>query len=86
MQESTILAKPAITSFIPPGLNSITQGIVGAKGMTTQVAVNEMMNHLGTAIIVLVGSLVGTWLYPNLGMLFVVSPIACSFFLIFPPI
>lgn len=26
----------AVTSFIPPGLNSITQGIVGAIGMTAQ--------------------------------------------------
>ena len=26
----------AVTSFIPPGLNSITQGIVGSVGMTAQ--------------------------------------------------
>lgn len=73
----------AITSFIPPGLNSITQGIVGAVGMTEQVAVNEMMNHLGTAIIVLTGSLIAFFLYPNIGLLFVVSPIACVGFLYF---
>ncbi|KAL7577018.1 hypothetical protein ACA910_006764 [Epithemia clementina (nom. ined.)] len=73
----------AVTSFIPPGLNSITQGIVGASGMTQQVAINEMMNHLGTAFIVLVGSLLGLFLYPNLGGLFIVSPIACVLFLIF---
>ena len=73
----------AVTSFIPPGLNSITQGIVGAAGMTQQVAINEMMNHLGTAIIVLVGSLLGVLLYPHLGGLFIVSPIACVLFLIF---
>ena len=73
----------AITSFIPPGLNSITQGIVGSDGMTEQVAVNEMMNHLGTAIIVLVGSVLGYMLYPNLGMLFIVSPIACAGVLFF---
>ena len=73
----------AVTSFIPPGLNSITQGIVGAFGMTQQVAINEMMNHLGSAIIVLVGSLLGFLLYPNLDALFIVSPIACSFFLFF---
>jgi MFS family permease len=73
----------AVTSFIPPGLNSITQGIVGSTGMTSQVSVNEMMNHLGTAIIVLTGSLIGVWLYPNLGMLFVVSPLACAGFLFF---
>lgn len=73
----------AVTSFIPPGLNSITQGIVGAAGMTQQVAVNEMMNHLGTAIIVLVGSLLGVLLYPELGGLFIVSPIACVLFVFF---
>lgn len=73
----------AISSFIPPGLNSITQGIVGAVGMTEQVAVNEMMNHLGTAIIVLTGSLIAFALYPNIGLLFIVSPLACVGFLYF---
>lgn len=73
----------AITSFIPPGLNSITQGIVGSTGMTQQVAVNEMMNHLGTAIIVAVGSLIAFVRYPNIGVLFIVSPIACLGFLYF---
>ncbi|GAX25865.1 hypothetical protein FisN_6Hh097 [Fistulifera solaris] len=67
----------AVTSFIPPGLNSITRGIVGGNGMTEQVSVNEMMNHLGTAIIVFIGSLVGYYMYPSLGLLFLVSPIAC---------
>jgi len=38
---------------------------------------NEMMNHLGTAIIVLTGSLTAFALFPNIGFLFVVSPIAC---------
>jgi hypothetical protein len=46
----------AVTSFIPPGLNSITQGIVGSVGMTSAVSMNEMMNHLGTAILVLTGT------------------------------
>ena len=73
----------AVTSFIPPGLNSITQGIVGSAGMTSQVSTNEMMNHLGTAIIVLTGSVVGVILYPDLGFLFIVSPIACFGFLVF---
>eukprot|EP00529_Nitzschia_sp_RCC80_P018381 CAMPEP_0113452498 /NCGR_PEP_ID=MMETSP0014_2-20120614/6877_1 /TAXON_ID=2857 /ORGANISM="Nitzschia sp." /LENGTH=516 /DNA_ID=CAMNT_0000343871 /DNA_START=541 /DNA_END=2091 /DNA_ORIENTATION=+ /assembly_acc=CAM_ASM_000159 len=72
-----------ITSFIPPGLNSITQGIVGSVGMTEQVAVNEMMNHLGTAILVTMGSVLAYFMYPDIGMLFVVSPIACVFFLFF---
>jgi MFS family permease len=67
----------AVTSFIPPGLNSITQGIVGSVGMTQQVAINEIMNHLGTAILVLIGSVVGTILYPDLGFLFIVSLVAC---------
>lgn len=72
-----------ITSFIPPGLNSITQGIVGSAGMTEQVAVNEMMNHLGTAIIVGVGSIIAYSLYPDIGALFIVSPIACLGFIYF---
>jgi len=68
----------AITAIIPPALNSITQGIVGNVGMTSQVAQNEMMNHLGTAIIVLTGSLLAFALYPDIGLLFIVSPIACA--------
>jgi MFS family permease len=73
----------AVTALIPPGLNSITQGIVGAVGMTDQVSMNEMMNHLGTAIIVLTGSLIAYFRYPNIGILFIVSPIACVGFLWF---
>jgi len=68
----------ALTALIPPGLNSITQGIVGSTGMTGQVSMNEKMNHLGTAIIVLIGSLLAFGLYPNIGLLFIVSPIACA--------
>ena len=67
----------AVTALIPPGLNSITQGIVGSVGMTEQVSVNEMMNHLGTAIMVLSGSLIAYSMYPSIGILFIVSPIAC---------
>jgi MFS family permease len=73
----------AVTSLIPPGLNSITQGIVGAVGMTEQVSMNEMMNHLGTAIIVLTASLIAFFLYPSIGLLFIVSPIAFIGFLWF---
>ena len=40
-----------VTALIPPGLNSITQGIVGSDGMTRQVSNNEMRNHFGTAIV-----------------------------------
>jgi len=40
-----------VTALIPPGLNSITQGIVGSNGMTRQVSDNEMRNHFGTAIV-----------------------------------
>ena len=72
-----------VTSFIPPGLNSITQGIVGSVGMTSQVSVNEMMNHLGTAILVLSGSVIAYFLYPDIGSLFIVSPIACILFVYF---
>lgn len=67
-----------VTALIPPGLNSITQGIVGADGMTRQVSDNEMRNHFGTAVIVLTGSLMAFFMYPDIGMLFLVSPIACA--------
>ncbi len=67
----------AVTALIPPGLNSISQGIVGAVGMTEQVSSNEMMNHLGTAIMVLSGSLIAYAMYPSIGILFIVSPLAC---------
>lgn len=66
-----------VTALIPPGLNSITQGIVGADGMTRQVSNNEMRNHFGTAVIVLTGSLMAFFMYPEIGMLFLVSPVAC---------
>ena len=68
----------AVTALIPPGLNSITQGIVGSVGMTRQVAKNEMRNHFGTAVIVLTGSLIAFFTYPNIGTLFLVSPVACA--------
>lgn len=71
------LLQGAVTALIPPGLNSITQGIVGSVGMTGQVAMNEMMNHLGTAIIVFSGSMIAYFLFPNIGLLFLVSPLAC---------
>ena len=67
-----------VTALIPPGLNSITQGIVGSDGMTRQVSDNEMRNHFGTAIIVLTGSLIAFYKYPNIGVLFIVSPLACA--------
>jgi len=72
-----------VTALIPPGLNSITQGIVGSEGMTRQVSDNEMRNHFGTAIIVLTGSLMAFFMYPDIGMLFLVSPVACAGVLIF---
>lgn len=67
----------AITAIIPPGLNSISLGIVGGSGMVEQVSKNEMMNHLGTSIFILSGSLLAFFLYPNIGLLFLVSPVAC---------
>eukprot|EP00593_Proboscia_inermis_P010053 CAMPEP_0171325300 /NCGR_PEP_ID=MMETSP0816-20121228/116725_1 /TAXON_ID=420281 /ORGANISM="Proboscia inermis, Strain CCAP1064/1" /LENGTH=365 /DNA_ID=CAMNT_0011824451 /DNA_START=339 /DNA_END=1436 /DNA_ORIENTATION=+ len=67
----------AVTALIPCGLNSITQGIVGTAGMTRQVSRNEMMNHLGTAIIVFTGSFIAYNQYPDIGTLFIVSPISC---------
>eukprot|EP00980_Cylindrotheca_fusiformis_P030173 scaffold24509_cov127-Cylindrotheca_fusiformis.AAC.4 len=75
-------AQGGISSFIPLGLNSITQGTVGSDGMTRQVAGNEMMNRLGTAVMVIIGSLIAFAQYPIFdSLLLVVSPIACIGFL-----
>jgi MFS family permease len=66
----------AISAIIPSGFNSITLGIVGSSGFTHQVSRNRMMNHVGTALIVALGSLIAYFLYPNIGALFVVSPLS----------
>jgi len=65
----------AVTSLIPPGVNGISQGIVGVKGMTHQVASNESNAHLGTAIMFITGSVVAYYLYPNIGIMFLMSPL-----------
>lgn len=65
-----------ITSILPPGFNGITLGIVGSTGFTHQVSRNRMMNHIGTALVVAIGSLIAYWRYPHIGHLFVVSPLA----------
>jgi MFS family permease len=66
----------AISAILTPGFNGITLGIVGATGFTHQVSRNRMMNHIGTALIVATGTLIAYGLYPNIGALFVVSPLA----------
>ena len=65
-----------ITSILPPGFNGITLGIVGSTGFTHQVSRNRMMNHIGTALIVAIGSLIAYFRYPHIGHLFIVSPLA----------
>ena len=65
-----------ITAILPPGFNGITLGIVGGSGFTYQVSRNRMMNHIGTALVIAIGSLIAYVLYPNIGALFVVSPLA----------
>ncbi|CAB9514773.1 MFS-type transporter [Seminavis robusta] len=65
-----------VTAILPPGFNGITLGIVGSTGFTHQVSRNRMMNHIGTALIVAFGSLLAYFLYPNIGALFLVSPLA----------
>ena len=65
------------TAFLPPGFNGITLGIVGSTGFTYQVSRNRMMNHIGTALIVAIASLIAYYEYPKIGLLFVTSPLAC---------
>jgi len=63
------------SAILPPGFNSVTLGIVGSTGFTVQVAKNRTMNHVGTALIVAIGTLIAYLLYPNIGALFIVSPL-----------
>mmetsp|Transcript_8325 Transcript_8325/g.9243 ORF Transcript_8325/g.9243 Transcript_8325/m.9243 type:complete len:642 (+) Transcript_8325:255-2180(+) len=63
------------SAIIPPAFNSVTLGIVGGTGFTVQVAKNRMMNHIGTALIVALGSLTAYLLYPSIGAVFIVSPL-----------
>ena len=67
----------ATTAIQPPGLNSITLGIVGGQGFTRQVARNNMLRHIGSAINVGLGTITAYFLYPSVGPLFVVSPLFC---------
>ena len=67
----------AMTAIQPPGLNSITLGIVGGQGFTRQVAQNNMLRHIGSAINVGLGTITAYFLYPSVGPLFVVSPLFC---------
>jgi MFS family permease len=64
------------SAIFPPGFNSVTLGIVGSTGFTVQVAKNRTMNHIGNALIVAVGSLTAYLLYPNIGAVFMVSPLS----------
>jgi len=70
------LFQGAISAILTPGFNSITLGIVGSTGFTHQVSRNRMMNHVGTALIVAMGSLIAYFLYPNIGALFIVGPLS----------
>jgi len=67
----------AATAVQTPGLSAITLGIVGAPGFALQVSRNKMMCHIGTALIVCIASLMAYFLYPNIGLLFWVSPLFC---------
>ena len=70
------LLQGGFTAVLMPGFNGITLGIVGSTGFTHQVSRNRMMNHIGTATVVVFGSLLAYFLYPNIGALFFVSPLA----------
>jgi MFS family permease len=70
------LLQGGVTAILLPGFNGITLGIVGSTGFTHQVSRNRMMNHIGTATVVAFGSLLAYFLYPNIGALFFVSPVA----------
>jgi len=70
----------ASTTLLPLGVGSISLGIVGAKGMTKQISNNKIMGHLGTAIIVSLGTITAYVLYDHpldIGLMFIVSGVSC---------
>ena len=65
-----------ISSILSPGFNGVTLGIVGSAGFTHQVSRNRTMQHLGTACVVAIGTLISYVTYPtNFMFLFIVSPL-----------
>eukprot|EP00594_Rhizosolenia_setigera_P002350 CAMPEP_0178941128 /NCGR_PEP_ID=MMETSP0789-20121207/1216_1 /TAXON_ID=3005 /ORGANISM="Rhizosolenia setigera, Strain CCMP 1694" /LENGTH=625 /DNA_ID=CAMNT_0020620291 /DNA_START=290 /DNA_END=2167 /DNA_ORIENTATION=- len=73
------LIQGASTSVFTPGFAGITLGIVGSTGFTYQVSRNKMMGHIGTALTVSIASLTAYFLYPDIGLLFIISPIFAIF-------
>jgi len=69
-----------VTAILPPGFNGVTLGIVGSTGFTHQVSRNRMMQHLGTASVVAIGTVISYFTYPSIGQLFIVSPLAAIAF------
>ena len=69
-----------VTAILPPGFNGVTLGIVGSAGFTHQVSRNRMMQHLGTATVVAIGTVISYFTYPSIGHLFIVSPLAAIAF------
>ena len=53
----------ASSAFIPTGMTAITLGIVGLSHLTDQHTTNRMFAHLGSAVVVLVMSVAGSFLY-----------------------
>jgi MFS family permease len=69
-----------VCAILPPGFNALTLGIVGATGFTHQVSRNRMAQHLGTATVVAIGTVISYFTYPSIGQLFIVSPLAAIAF------
>ena len=70
----------SVCAILPPGFNALTLGIVGATGFTHQVSRNRMAQHLGTATVVVIGTVISYFTYPSIGQLFAVSPLAAIAF------
>lgn len=65
-----------VTAILPPGFNGVTLGIVGSTGFAHQVSRNRTWQHLGTATVVAIGTVISYFTYPTIGHLFIVSPLA----------
>lgn len=51
------------SAFIPTGMTAITLGIVGLSHLTDQHTTNRMFAHLGSAVVVMVMAVAGSFLY-----------------------
>jgi len=68
----------AVTTILPPALNSMSLNVIGVENFSRQVSLNERGSHAGTCVYNLLGGLLACVLFPNhVGLLFLLSVGGC---------